>query len=146
MNRPFPLSRRHFVAAGAGVAAGLLLPGKAASEPASASLHALLDKVAALPSPADRLRALDASQFTGADAAILRMIARGIRREEALRRAFPYGKPDGSSPYVVSQRHGAWLDAGGKGDAAAWSRRIDDETETLRADAAHGIVPPAFIL
>jgi uncharacterized protein (DUF885 family) len=146
MDASFPLSRRHFLASGATVAGGLLLPGQAASEPASPSLHALLDKAAALPSAADRLRVLRASGFAGADAVILRMIVRGIEREEALRRAFPFGKPDGSSPYVVSQRHGAWLEAGGKADPAGLSRRLDDETETLRAEAARGIVPPAFIL
>jgi uncharacterized protein (DUF885 family) len=99
-----------------------------------------------LPSAASRLRLLQAHRFTGPDAAILRMIVRGIARDEALRRAFPFGKADGSSPYVVSQRHGTWLEAGGKSDPAALSRRLDDETEALHAEAARGMVPPAFIL
>ena len=146
MNRPFPLSRRDFLSGGAGVAAGLLLRGRAASEPASASLHALLDKVAALPSAAERLRALDAFGFTGTDAAIVRMIARGIKREEALRRAFPYGKADGSSPYVASQRHGAWLEVSPPADPASLARLLDDDSERLRADAARGIVPPLVLL
>ncbi|MEA3003678.1 MAG: hypothetical protein QOH81_2466 [Sphingomonadales bacterium] len=148
MNSPFPLSRRRFVAVGAGAAA-LLLPRMASSAPAAAGLKPLLDRVAALPSRADMLRALaaiDAARFGREDAAILRMIVRGMAREEALHRAFPFGKDDGSSPYVVSQRHGAWLDAGGKDDAAGLSRRLDAESERLRAEAARGIVPPAFML
>ncbi|HMC91861.1 MAG TPA: hypothetical protein VKI45_05310, partial [Allosphingosinicella sp.] len=76
------------------------------------------------------------------DAVVAAMIRRGEAREAALRRAFPFGKPDGSSPYVVSLRHGAWLDLTAP-DAAA---RLDSETERLRAEAAKGIVPPAFLL
>jgi uncharacterized protein (DUF885 family) len=70
------------------------------------------------------------------------MIRRGEARESALRRAFPFGKADGSSPYVVGPRHGAWLDLAAP-DAAA---KLDAETERLRAEAAKGIVPPAFLL
>src|SRR3954470_9893797 len=76
------------------------------------------------------------------DEAIAAMIRRGEAREAALRRTFPFGKPDGTSPYVVSQRHGAWLDLA----APDADRRIDAETDRIRADAAKGIVPPAFIL
>ena len=76
------------------------------------------------------------------EAAVAAMIRRGEAREAALRRAFPFGKADGSSPYVVSPRHGAWLDLAAP-DAAV---RLDAETERLNADAAHGIVPPAFLL
>jgi uncharacterized protein (DUF885 family) len=109
----------------------------------------LLERAAALPSRADMLRALeamDASQLDRIDRALLRMIVRGIAREEALQRAFPFGKADGSAPYVVSQRHGAWLEPGGKADAASLSRRLDEESARLRADAARGIVPPAFMI
>lgn len=146
MNGLFPLSRRNFLASGAGAAGALLIPSAARAASPSMSLKALLDSVAALPSAGERLRALQRPGFAGSDATILRMIRRGIEREEALHRAFPFGKADGSSPYVVSQRHGAWLESGGKGDSAALSRRIDDETEMLRSDAARGVVPPAFIL
>lgn len=138
MSSDFALSRRHFLG---GSAAVLLLPCAAASAPGSHELKAVLDS--AIGSRADMLRALrqtDASRLTREDAAILRMIVRGMEREEALRRAFPYGRPDGSSPYVVSQRHGAWLETGDR------SRQLNEETDRLRADAAHGIVPPAFIL
>ena len=82
-----------------------------------------------------------------ADCAILAMVARGLERESALRRAFPFGKADGSSPYVVSQRHGAWLQLGDRTvSSAETARRLDEETERLRADAARGIVPPRFVL
>jgi hypothetical protein len=77
-----------------------------------------------------------------AEHAIAEMIRRGEARDAAVRRAFPFGKPDGTSPYVLSQRHGAWLDLRAP-DAA---EKLDEETGRLRADAARGIVPPAFIL
>jgi len=77
-----------------------------------------------------------------ADAIIAAMIRRGEAREAALRRAFPFGRPDGGSPYVVGPRHGAWLDLAAP-DAAA---RLDAETERLRSAAAKGVVPPAFLL
>src|SRR3954469_10681437 len=81
-------------------------------------------------------------QAATVDAAIAQMIRLGEARDAALRRAFPFGKPDGTSPYVLSQRHGAWLDL--KAPDAA--EKLDAETARLRADAARGIVPPAFIL
>src|SRR3954454_9145441 len=81
-------------------------------------------------------------QAASVDEAIAQMIRRGEARDAALRRAFPLGKSDGTSPYVLSQRHGAWLDPKAP-DAAA---KLDAETARLRADAARGIVPPAFIL
>src|SRR4051794_17146248 len=88
------------------------------------------------------LLASASARASAADNAIAAMIRRGEAREAALRQAFPYGKPDGTSPYVISQRHGAWLDLA----APDAERRLDAETERLRADAARGIVPPAFIL
>lgn len=76
------------------------------------------------------------------EAVIAGMIRRGEAREAALRRVFPFGKPDGSSPYVVSLRHGTWLDLA----APDAGRRLDSETERLQAEAAKGVVPPAFLL
>jgi hypothetical protein len=149
VRRSFPLSRRRFLAGGAGAAAALALAREAAADEASAGLKPLLDRAAAAPSRAAGLRILEAfegSRLGGADRAILAMIMRGMKREEALRRAFSFGKEDGTSPYVVSQRHGAWLEADGKTDPVALSRRFDAESEKLRAAAARGIVPPAFIL
>src|SRR4051812_41761938 len=74
--------------------------------------------------------------------AIAAMIARGEARDAALRRAFPFGKADGTSPYVTSQRHGAWLDLAAP-DAA---RRLDAETPRLPSPAPRGLVPPPFLL
>jgi uncharacterized protein (DUF885 family) len=78
--------------------------------------------------------------FAAPDDPVQRMVARGKAREEALRRAFPSGKPDGSSPYVLSQRHGAWTELGAPKPGLA--ERLDEETRRLRSDFA----PPAFIL
>jgi uncharacterized protein (DUF885 family) len=88
------------------------------------------------------LLASSSARAASADAAIAAMVRRGEAREAALRRAFPHGKRDGSSPYVVSPRHGAWLDLAVP-DAA---ERLDAETAHLEADAAKGIIPPAFLL
>ena len=146
MSSQFALSRRYFLSAGA---AALLPATGSAAAPAAEGLKPLLDRASAAVKHADALRILTTATTTGLgreDAAILRMIVRGMEREDALRRVFPFGKADGSSPYVVSQRHGVWLETGGKGDAAALSWRLDEETERLRAEAARGIVPPLFIL
>jgi uncharacterized protein (DUF885 family) len=90
------------------------------------------------------LQAVETESLVQPDRAVLRMIVRGLEREEALRRHFPFGKPDGSSPYVVSHRHGAYLQARSGTDEVA--RRIDEETDQLRAAAARGIVPPLFLI
>lgn len=76
--------------------------------------------------------------------AIAQMIARGAAREAALRKRFPFGKSDGSSPYVLSARHGAFLDA--KSDPTARAARIDEETIALRAEASRGALPPSFAI
>ncbi|HEX4739283.1 MAG TPA: DUF885 domain-containing protein [Allosphingosinicella sp.] len=146
MDSDFSVSRRHFLGAGA---AALLPAVGGPAVVAAGGLKALLDRASAGPTSADSLRILktaDAAAYGREDAAIVRMVVRGMEREEALRRAFPFGKADGASPYVVSQRHGAWMEADGKADPATISRRLDEETERLRAEAARGIVPPLFIL
>jgi uncharacterized protein (DUF885 family) len=110
------------------------------------SLRTLLDRVSALRDRAERLAALrtaDTGGLAPPDRVILKMIVRGIEREEALRRRFPFGKADGSSPYAVSQRHGAYLQIR-SGTAA--SGEIERETDQLRAEAARGIAPPAFLI
>ncbi|HYW16895.1 MAG TPA: DUF885 domain-containing protein [Allosphingosinicella sp.] len=129
-----------------------LAPLAAAGAVRRESLRTLLDRVSGLGNGAQRLAALRAADTDGlaqADRVILRMIARGIEREEALRRRFPFGKADGSSPYVLSQRHGAYLRIG-SGAAAAETedvaREIELETEQLQAEAARGVAPPAFLI
>lgn len=93
------------------------------------------------------LRRASTRDLDAADRVLLRMVVRGVEREAELRRAFPFGKADASSPYVLSQRHGAWLELGAAGVSPSDNaRRLDSETERLRAAAALGIVPPACIL
>jgi uncharacterized protein (DUF885 family) len=137
------LDRRHFLG---GLAAAAFAPRAAAAAP-SPGFRSLLDRAAAEADPRRQLlllRALDPRGLDPAEAAIWRMIVAGVERERALHRVFPRGRPDGGSPYVVSQRHGAWLEAtqGRPGLAA----RLDEETARLRSDAAAGVSPPDFIV
>ena len=141
------LSRRDLLIA---AALPLLAPMAAGGAVRGQSLRTLLDRVSGLGDRAERLAALRAADTDGLaqpDRIILRMIARGIEREEALGRRFPFGKADGSSPYVLSQRHGAHLRIGSGGAAAdEVAREIERETERLRAEAARGVAPPAFLI
>ncbi|MDB5721817.1 MAG: hypothetical protein JWP15_2435, partial [Alphaproteobacteria bacterium] len=92
------------------------------------------------------LRGDDAGSLDRADAAIRAMVMRGIERDLDLARAFPFGKGDASSPYVLSHRHGAYLDLASSSDPAALAHRLDAETDRLRADAARGVAPPLFMI
>lgn len=129
---------------------GALAVAPAASAAAAPSLQAVLDRVAAAGTPGAMLARIRRAPTAGLDEAELehlRMVARGLEREIALRRHWPFGKPDGSSPYVVSQRHGAYLEIGqGGASPAGLARRLDEETGRLRSDAARGVTPPDFIL
>lgn len=121
-----------------------------APEGSPASLRGLLDRVAAAGEPEAMLALVRRASGEGlerADRELLRMVTRGLERDVALRRNFPFGKPDGSSPYVLSQRHGTYLEIGvGQSSSADKAKRLDEETERLRADSGLGIVPPAFML
>lgn len=138
-------TRRELLAGLGSLALAPLAPGGS-----PASLRTLLDRVAAAGEPEAMLALVRRAPGEGLDRAereLMRMVTRGLERDVELRRAFPFGKPDGSSPYVLSQRHGTYLEA----DAAELStadraKRLDEETERLRADAGLGIVPPAFML
>jgi uncharacterized protein (DUF885 family) len=139
-----PLATRRELLVGLGAVA--VAP--AAWAAARLSLRTLLDEAAAAGDPAAILASLGRAPVDRLDSverAIVRMVARGLEREAELRRHFPLGKADLSSPYVLSHRHGARLETGA-GRPADKARRLDDETERLRAAAARGIVPPAFIL
>jgi uncharacterized protein (DUF885 family) len=131
----------------AGLGALAVAPSAAA---APISLRSILDRAAAAGEAAAMLALIRRSPQKGLDSAeraLLRMVERGLEREAGLRRAFPFGKPDGSSPYVLSQRHGAYLEIGAAGRSPAESaRRLDEETERLRADVGRGLSPPGFIL
>jgi uncharacterized protein (DUF885 family) len=127
----------------AGFGAFAVSPSSAA---ARTSLRSLLDRVAGAGEPARMLAVLRAAGPGGLDRAervVLRMVERGLEREKALGRAFPFGKADGSSPYVVSQRHGAYLRLG---DPAVGPAELDEETERIRSEAARGVAPPAFVV
>lgn len=143
MQRPERLpdtGRRALLAA---LAAAVLAPGRVLAA-AARSLHEAFDAAAAEPDADKRLALLRRFTPEPADRSIWTMVARGTEREQALRRAFPYGRADGTSPYVLSQRHGAWLElADTKPGLAA---RLDEETARLNADAAHGIAPPDFVV
>lgn len=93
------------------------------------------------------VRRATAKGLDPAERALLRMVARGLEREVDLRRLIPFGKPDGSSPYVLSQRHGTYLQLGTAGASPADSAtRLDEETARLSSEAARGLTPPGFIL
>src|SRR6059058_2200762 len=111
----FLLLRRREVLAG--LAAAGLVPQSALALAGSLSLRALFDRAAAAREPGRMLailRAFEAGRLNRDDSVIYAMVVRGVERDQALRAAFPFGKADGSSPYVVSQRHGAYLDLQGK--------------------------------
>src|SRR4051812_36344873 len=104
---------RRALIAGLGASAALLLPhrAKAAAAPAPHPLKTLLDHaLQAYPTHAEmlrRLRAGPSAPLGREDAAILKMVVRGIACDEEMARDFPLAKRGGGSPYVVSQRHGA---------------------------------------
>jgi uncharacterized protein (DUF885 family) len=126
----------------AGLGALAVVPAWASARP---SLSAILDRASVAGKPEAILAQLRRAPVNGLDPpdrAILGMIVRGLEREVELRRRFPFGKPDGSSPYVLSQRHGAYLEM----DSADPVGRLDSETKRLRSDAERGVVPPDFIL
>ncbi|HYI38736.1 MAG TPA: DUF885 domain-containing protein [Allosphingosinicella sp.] len=131
----------------AGLGALALAPAPADRQ---AGLRSLLDRAAAAAQPEAMRAVIRRAPVDGldrAERALLRMVDRGLERDMALRRAFPFGKADGSSPYVLSHRHGAYLELGAAGPSPAdKARRLDDETERLRAEAGRGIAPPAFLI
>ncbi|HEY0311194.1 MAG TPA: DUF885 domain-containing protein [Allosphingosinicella sp.] len=148
----FAETDRRALIAGLGASAVLLLPHQArAATPAAPPLKTLLDHaLQAYPTHSEmlrRLRAGPAAALGREDAAILKMVVRGIECDEAMARDFPLAKPGGGSPYVVSQRHGAWRDVE-DGPIGPVNRfhSLEVEADLLRAAAARGIVPPAFML
>lgn len=136
--------RRRFLT----VLATLPAAGVARANGTPPTLSNLLDQAAALKTPERMFRFLGDADQSGLDdesRRILAMVRQGIGFELDLKKAFPFGKSDGSSPYVVSPRHGAYLRLGELApDRAAASLR--EETERLRADAALGIILPRVLL
>jgi uncharacterized protein (DUF885 family) len=127
----------------AGFAAAAFVPARAFAG-AATSLREVFDAAAVEPDAEKRLAFLRGYTPDPADRTIWTMVVRGIEREQALRRAFPLGRPDGASPYVVSQRHGAWLEFDAPKPCLA--ARLDEETKRIEAEAALGIAPPDFVI
>jgi uncharacterized protein (DUF885 family) len=132
-----------------GLAVLAFAPGPREGAP-GVSLRAILDRAAVAVDSSQILALLrqpQAEWLDRGDRGLLRMVVRGLERELDLRRRFPIGKADGSSPYVISHRHGAFFELR---EARAGSRdtvrQLDGETERLRAEAARGVRPPRFIL
>jgi uncharacterized protein (DUF885 family) len=93
------------------------------------------------------LRRVSAAGLDPADGVLLRMVTRGLEREVELRHRFAFATAAGGSPYVLSQRHGAWLRLEEPGlPPAAKARRLDEESDRLSSQAALGVSPPRFIL
>ncbi|MEA3010683.1 MAG: hypothetical protein QOJ91_2375 [Sphingomonadales bacterium] len=133
----------------AGLGALAVLPSVPAAA-ADLSLRAILDRASALGDPARMLALVQGAprdRLNRADRILLRMVERGLERELDLRRGFPFGKADGSSPYVVSHRHGSYLQLeAGAASPSDTARRLDEETQRLRAEAGRGLAPPDFML
>jgi uncharacterized protein (DUF885 family) len=137
------------VAGGALLAAGPVL----ARDGGDAALKTLLDKLAKGGPAADRLAALKAFPAEGLspNARLDRdSVLQAFETEAEIARRFPFGSGPGS-PYVVTTRAGSWLKAAeaakAGGDASsALVARLDAETDKLRADAALGVIPPAFVI
>ncbi len=145
------LSRRQALA-GAAAAGATLMAGEALAS-GDAALKVLLDKLSRGGSPAERLAALKAIPTEGlsAHARLDRdAVLRALETESQIARLFPF-TGGSSSPYAVTTRTGGWLRAGeaikAGGEAVnALARRVEAETEKLRADSGLGVIPPAFVI
>lgn len=115
-------------------------------ESADAALKILLDALATGGPAADRLAVLKMFPADGlsAKARLDRdAVLQAFETEAELVRRFPFGAGAGS-PYVVTTRAGAWLKAADASPGLAG--KLDAETDRLRADAALGVIPPAFVI
>lgn len=103
---------------------------------------------------AARLARLNKGKLTPAERIVHATVRAGLDAESALAKHHPFGKPGGSaSPYIIHPRSGAFLkvtSALGKQDSAqrlpALARQVDEETALVQADAAQGVIPPAYLL
>jgi uncharacterized protein (DUF885 family) len=147
------LTRRQ--ALGGAIAGGAL----AASGPSwarqggDAALKALLDTLAKGGPPAERLAALKAFPPEGlsANARLDRdAVIQAFETEAELVRRFPFGAWP-SVPYAVTTRAGWWTNvpyALKEGGAAPTilAQRLKIDTDKIRADAALGVILPAFVI
>jgi len=139
-----------------GVAAGsaLLAAGPVlARDGADAGLKTLLDKLAkGAGTAADRLAALKAFPAEGLspNARLDRdAVLQAYETEAELVRRFPFGAWP-TAPYVVTTRAGWWTNVPEavktSGGPAVLAARLNVETDKLLADAALGVIPPAFVI
>lgn len=147
------IGRREMMGGSLAGAALLAAGGAQARISGDGRLKTLLDKVAKDGPAAERLALLNGFQPLNLSpvaqldyAAVLQ----SIETEAEIVRRFPFGAGAGS-PYVVTTRGGGWLkaaDAAKTGGEVATdlAKRLDAETAQIAADAALGVVPPAFIL
>lgn len=131
-------------------AAGLAAGPAAARQGGDTALKALLDGFARTPDPADRLKALvalDPSTLSPKARLDYDAVRHSTEIEARFVRRFPFGGGM-AGPYVVTTRAGAWLKAADAvGDAVAPTvGRLAAETDRIRADAAAGVIPPAFLI
>jgi uncharacterized protein (DUF885 family) len=148
-------NRRKFLTSAGCAALAATLPRAAFAKPsdASAQFQTLLDSLAGSSvTPADRFKALKAFNATEltAEARLEYDSARqGAALQDELSRKFPFGQYGNPvSPYVVSQRNGAWQDVtrGAVKAPTKIAHAIDAESERIKADAALGVAPPDFIV
>ena len=136
-------------AGGALLAAGPVL----ARDGGDAALKSLLDKLAKGGPAAERLAALrvfPASDLSPNARLDRDAVLQAFETEAEIARRFPFGAGPGA-PYVVTTRAGSWLKAadavkaGGEAPGAL-SVKLDIETDRILADAAQGVIPPAFVI
>ncbi|WP_180896927.1 DUF885 domain-containing protein [Caulobacter flavus] len=137
--------RAMMLLAGASLAAG-----PAWAQDGDAALKSLLDGFAKGGTAADRrkaLAALDPETLSPKARLDHDAVSIAARAEAELVARFPFGGGI-AGPYVVTTRSGAWQKAAdARPEAvAATVRRLDAETEQVRADAARGVIPPAFLI
>lgn len=113
-----------------------------------AGLRAALDGLAALDSPSEKLERLagfDSARLSPAARIDLETVRIGLDVDKRLAARFPIGR-FGRSPYTLSPNAGAWREAGHARDEATLARRIDAETEQVRAEAGRGVILPRSLL
>jgi uncharacterized protein (DUF885 family) len=148
------LSRRQALAGAAAVGATLTGGEAIAQGSGDAALKALLDKLAkGTGGPADRLALLKAFPTEGlsSNARLDRdAVLQAYDTEAELVRRFPFGA-SASAPYAVTTRAGWWTNvpeairAGGDAPSVLASR-LKADTKKIRADAALGVIAPAFVI
>lgn len=150
------LNRRQALGGAVGAAAMAGGAGPSLAQSADGALRRLLDgMVKRGASGAERAAALAAFPDLHRLSANARLdhdaVLQASEIEAAFARRFPFGAGPGA-PYAVTTRAGSWLKAADAikagGDApSALARKLDAETDRVRADAAdHGVVPPAFVI